>query len=628
MTTCGIYTFQILFHHHIIMFPIYLIENAKEPSSSRQAIDEELQNNPSNHLFHDTHSVMVGGESWTVTELTVKEAKLLEDSTNLQEARKREGVLDCGLGPTLNDGKARIVFAVSRRDQFQYFTYNDKNVLWGVRCLQVRDSFVPLRYTFSNPLLDKYRTLNPSTLSSTEEQLNEEVPLRLESYYKAPLLFSNLPPSRIITPGKRVPDFMELKLCQNDGSLCEYRKGLLVSKIKVVVEEHTLCKVQSKEGFSFEKKVEDFMGHELLKNFTVSSDAFKSNGTSYTALISTDHYPFVFPRTGPSFYTEDFSRTYTVRIEMTICCNLKKIPWHLSTRMNVDVAIEHHLSSSKPAFQPQLNDRVLLIDKIPRSPQTLLDVASTSAMRVSSIPSGCLSSSTVSIPRDDHIVALTTMNLPRWHDARYITFGSKRFKMSGDYALVMKEKGWSLVEYKNDKYIDTGHFLNLEDYTWFFQPYRYPYGCTRAGATLWLYLDYPYRVFSGSALEKYFTVKVDLKGKHKMGIHRFEMKLVQQKIHVLPGGTHEVKHKSWRLSPNCTTLSLWKGTTQVKYLCNVPKVEASVLSNTLYIGYRIYFTLTLKEEYYYHKLTNYMTFHVAEGGRSTIAVSPPPYRED
>lgn len=489
------------------MYPIYLIENAKTPSSSRQTVDEELQNNPSNYLFHDTHAVMVDGESWTLTGLTLKEAKLIEDTSYLQQARKREGVLDCGLGPTLNDGKARIVFAVSRLEQFQYCPrrFTDKNTLLGVRCLQIKDSLAPLEYAFSNTLLDKYRTLNPGTYSSTEGQLSDEVPLRLESYYKAPLLFSILPPSRIITPGSKVPTFMELRLCQNDGSLCDYRKGLLVSKIKLVVEEHTLCKIQSKEGFSFEKNVRDFVGHKLLKNFTILFSAFQSNGTSYTAPIPTDHYPFVFPRTGPSFYTEDFSRTYTVRIEMTICCNLKQVQWHLSTLMNVDVAIEHHLSSSKPAFQPVLEDYLLLIDKVPKSPLILLDVASTSAMRVSSIPSGCLSYSTISIPRDDHVVALTMINLPQWHDGKETSFGSKRFKMSGDYALVMTEKGWSLVEYKNDKYMDTGHFLNLEKFTWFIQPYPYSYSYpySKEGATLLLYLDHPYRVFSCSALEEY-----------------------------------------------------------------------------------------------------------------------------
>ncbi|PVH17039.1 uncharacterized protein CXQ87_004598 [Candidozyma duobushaemuli] len=113
-----------------------------------------------------------------------------------------------------------------------------------------------------------------------------------------------------------------------------------------------------------------------------------------------------------------------------------------------------------------------------------------------------------------------------------------------------------------------------------------------------------------------------------MDLDKLKIKLVQQKIHVLPGGTHEVKHRSWRLRPDCTTLSLYEGTSQVKYSCKVPKVEASVLSNTLYIGYKIYFTLRVKDGYDFHRLTNYWTIHVAEGGRSTIAVSPPPYREN
>ncbi|PVH17038.1 uncharacterized protein CXQ87_004597 [Candidozyma duobushaemuli] len=354
------------------MYPIYFIESLDNPNGFYRAVEEEIQKLPSNYITHDTFTVAANEKAWTVTGLLLKNVDVLEDTTSLEQARKKEGVFNFGSGPNLNDGKPRILFSLLRREQLHYnpgYTYWDtQKTILGIRCVHVGDSRIPLEYAVSQMSLPKYRKS-----SKPKKAVKSENPIFLSL-------------QSIVTAGASVADFLQLKLYQNEAFICRCQETFDATYVKVALEEHTWCKVLSKVGFKVQEEVREITLRDKEIYFTFKKSGFKTDGSRFSININDEVFNCELPNIGPSFISDDCARTYTLRIELTFYCTTGKCSSTLSTSINLDVAIENHVSTFKPLKQPQRKQTLLFFDKIPMTPNIVSDVASSTALRTTNVP--------------------------------------------------------------------------------------------------------------------------------------------------------------------------------------------------------------------------------------------------
>lgn len=502
-------------------------------------------------------------------------------------------------------------------------------------CLKLGDSLVPLEYALSNSLLNKYRALLPEPQSSVIEELNYDNPdsLELTSYYKKRELTFIISPSRIATPGASVPSFLELKILHHDTFLCSCQKDLSITHVKVILEEHSWCRVDSKATVDVQKEVRTLVLMDSLEQFKVHQNSFKSDGTNFALTVPAEVYDCKLPNIGPSFFSDPFSRTYKVRVEMSLLCETKTCSSKLSTLMSIDVALESHLSSLKPVFQPKKRDMLLFIERSPITPNVLLEVASLAASKVKKLSSHYLFHITTSIPRGDHVVGITAVYLSKVHRSTETSSSKTEFSCLERNALIMKPSGWSLTELKNDKYVDTGYFFNLSEFIFGIFPNpleRFP--SLKEGVDLVTYSYRPVRNYPGATLDDLVTFKINVKKDKSVYLYKIKIKLVKQQVQVNPGGTNMIKTESWTLLSKLTSLRYGEGSFLIPgdvILCKVPYLEPSVYSNSLVIGFWILITVdcTVNKEKDIH-LSNDFAIFTAKEDKNFLSITPPPYETD
>lgn len=614
------------------MYPIYFIESLDNPNGFYRAVEEEIQKLPSNYITHDTFTVAANEKAWTVTGLLLKNVDVLEDTTSLEQARKKEGVFNFGLGPNLNDGKPRILFSLLRREQLHYnpgYTYWDtQKTILGIRCVHVGDSRIPLEYAVSQMLLPKYRkSLKPKKAVKSENPIF----LLLQSCFKKKELWC-IPYSRIVTAGASVADFLQLKLYQNEAFICRCQETFDATYVKVALEEHTWCKVLSKVGFKVQEEVREITLRDKEIYFTFKKSGFKTDGSRFSININDEVFNCELPNIGPSFISDDCARTYTLRIELTFYCTTGKCSSTLSTLINLDVAIENHVSTFKPLKQPQRKQTLLFFDKIPMTPNIVLDVASSTALRTTNVPQ-CLGHQTCSLYCGNHVVAVTAVFLSEYHNTLNRLFScklTKNWRFPGEYAMVKRQRDWALVEDKNGHHIDTNLHFHFQSFVKFWHPYKISFYLKSWGVTLKSYYVDSSVAYPGLDLDKFLTLKVTVPENQTLKLIGLRVKLLQKKIRVLPGGLHDVKNKWFKLKRNTSQSSFYKtGTTKIdgsRYRCKIPNVEPSILSNGLLITYRLFVFLKFQKKNKTVFLGNGINLDMMTNETSCL-VLPPSYSE-
>lgn len=608
------------------MYPIYFIESLDKPNGFYRAVEEEIQKLPSNYITHETYTVAANQKAWTVTGLLLKNVDVVEDTTSLEQARKKEGVFNFGLGPYVYDGKPRIVFSLLRREQLHYDPLYPKQdtqkTILGTRCVHIGDSRIPLEYAVSQMLLSRYRkSLKPQKAVKSENPIF----LLLLSYYKSNKLWC-IPYSRIVTAGASLPDFLQLKLYQNEAFFCRCQEKFDVKYVKVVLEEHTWCKVLSKVGFKVQEEVREATLRDEEIYFTFRNP-FKFDGSRFSTSINDKVFECNLPNIGPSFISDDCARTYTLRTELTFHCTTGKCSSTLSSRINLDVAIEDNVSTFKPLKQPQRVQTLLFFDKIPMTPNIVQNVASYTALRTTNVPQ-CLGHQTCSLYRENHVVAVTAVFLSEYHKTLKRLLSCKSTKPGmREYAMVKRQRDWALVENINGHHIDTNLEFHFQKFLGFWHLYGRSYYQTSCGVSLKAYNVDSGVAYPGLDLDNFATFKVTVPENQKFKLIGLRVELLQKKIRVLPGGLHNCKTKSFKIK-KYTPQSCYfnSGTTQIdgwRYRCKIPNVEPTILSNGLIITYELFVYVKLESTRITVSLGN--SIHLDIMSETSCLVLPPSY---
>lgn len=579
------------------MYPIYFIESLDQPNGFYRAVEEEIQKLPSNYITHETYTVAANQKAWTVTGLLLKNVDVVEDTTSLEKARKNEGVFNFGLGPYLFDGKPRIVFSLLRREQLHYDPVypkqNTQKTILGTRCVHIGDLRIPLEYAVSQMLLSKYRkSLKPKKAVKSENPIF----LLLESYYKSNKLWC-IPHSRIVNAGASLPDFLQLKLYQNEPFFCRCQENFDVKYVKVVLEEHIWCKVLSKVGFKVQEEVREATLRDEEIYFTFRNP-FKFDGSRFSTSINDKVFECNLPNIGPSFISDDCARTYTLRTELTFYCTAGKCSSTLSTRINLDVAIEDNVSTIKPLKQPQRVQTLLFFDKIPMTPNIVQNVASYTALRTINVTQ-CMGHQTCSLYRENHVVAVTAVFLSEYHKTlkKLLSCKSTKSEMR-EYAMVKRQRDWALVENINGHHIDTNLEFHFQKFLKFWHPYGRNFYHTSCGVSLKSYYVDSGVAYPGLDLDNFVTFKLTVPEYERFKLIGLRAELIQKKVRVLPGGLHDVKTKCFKIKKHTPQLCFYdSGTTKIdglRYRCKIPNVEPTILSNGLVITYELFVCVKLE----------------------------------
>lgn len=615
------------------MYPLYFIANDNIPHSFPNAVRREIQANPSNYLFHDTHTVTHHDEFYTVTGVYLKKVNLTNNKLHIQSARKKEGILSCGLGPKFTDDKAKIVFSVTRLQQLYYNPSwsEDKTPFWGMLCLKIGISLIPLEYALSSPLLNNSRTLLLDYSKVVELNYDDPHSLKLTPYYKKREETFMIPYARIVTPGASVPSFLGLNLHHYDTFLCICQANLRITNVKVILEEHSWCRVDSETTVDVQKDVRTLVLMDSLEEHIISHDQFKNNGTGFTLNLPAEVYNCKLPNIGPSFFSDPLSRTYKVRVKMRLLCETRTCYSELSTLMNVDVALESHLSSLQQIYQPKKRDMRLFIERTPMGSNVLLEVANAVALKVKNLSSRYIYHITTAVLRKDHVVGITAVYLSEKHKSTEMS-SQTDFSCLDENAMIMKPNGWSLTELKNHQYVDTECFFDFPDLDNIRFPSPHQVASLDKRVKLVASSPPPVKHYPGATLDELVDLSIHVGDTMSVCLCNINIKLVKQQARVNPGGTNVVKTESWTLFSELTSSYFRKGVFHIlgeNFRCKIPDLEPSVFSSGLVITYWIFITVDCRVNMCSDlHMSNAFAIYTAQEDTEFLSVPPPPYKTE
>lgn len=581
------------------MTPVYLMDDYSDESKFQKWVADQIENDHSSYNSHDTHTYWLNGKQWKLTIIHLRELPLTDDISSIEKARKAEGIMDFGQGPNLEDGKTRVLFSIIRSRQLLMEPCPDKyenTGVWEMKCLHTMDERVPLEFGVTQSIDKKGLLLEQNSGDS------EPVFLKVEAQYYTPSQFSSTRHSNVVSSGALLSSFLDLQLEQTNAFFCRCRGKVSLTHILIKLHETTRCIVPHREGYGIQ---EDTRSTTLKDcNFTnccLDHSTFTSQGAAFIKYMALNEYNCNLPNVGPTFHSQNCSRTYALEIQLSFSCDSEySCSLVFSLLMDIDVAFKDHNTDLKAPAQVQKRLEYLSVQVLKLSSNIMNDVAGIMAKQLQSMDSRCLGYHTCSIAKGEYALVITTIFLPdklkkqifdiTWPRGKQVAFSDDEPR------LVLSNGRWKFEGpiHENIDGLILSPFLAVSRAS--------KLGCGICTSKYWLTCT---RVPGGRAFpgeDLYNLIEVYVHGNtnfNKICFKRIRVDLIQHTTQRTVDGSQAQKKKSINLCKK--RIKLWRSShgkldnTTGKFLrldnallnCRIPDVPPSLLSSSVHITYSV-----------------------------------------
>lgn len=280
-----------------------------------------------------TLGLLFQGEHHQVTEFVVRNLELAKDpdlKIHIEKARMRNGVTSFGAGPDF--GNPMLVFEVI----YMYYTFDWSNLEMPMpivgRCLiavgEERQLFPGPKFPMSHQL---HGFGSEMDMGTTHNIAGSGRRLEFRAEFKQAAWIHQEAYFRIVVPGMYVPSFLPLSLQilgkrSSDNML---KEPFHLTNIRVDLLEFSCVPSKYTEATDIRSKV-------LFEKET----SMEINSLNSKLMIPPTMYDCVIPQVGPTFFIGGFTRTYGLKITLSICN--KRVP-----RFNVSAFIELHVAQKR-----------------------------------------------------------------------------------------------------------------------------------------------------------------------------------------------------------------------------------------------------------------------------------------
>ncbi|PSK39439.1 hypothetical protein C7M61_002052 [Candidozyma pseudohaemuli] len=280
-----------------------------------------------------TLGLLIQGEHHQVTELVVKNSEMAKDpdlKILIEKARMKNGVNSFGAGPDF--GNPLLVFEVLH----MYHTFDWSNLEMPMpivaRCLiavgEERQLFPGPKFPMSHQL---HGFGSEMDMGTTHNIARSGRRLEFRAEFKQATWIHQEAYFRIVVPGMYVPSFLPLSLQilgerSSDNML---KERFHLTKIRVDLLEFSCVPSKYTEATDTRSMV-------LVEKET----SMEINSLNSKIMIPPTMYDCVIPQVGPTFFIGGFTRTYGLKLTLSICN--KRGP-----RFNVSAFIELHVAQRR-----------------------------------------------------------------------------------------------------------------------------------------------------------------------------------------------------------------------------------------------------------------------------------------
>lgn len=425
------------------MTPYYLIDDHCNESKFQKWVADQIENDPSNYSSHDTHTYWLNGKDWKLTTFEMRELPLIDDNSAIEKARQAEGTMDLGQGPNLDDGKIRVLYSTLRFKQLLMEPCPDKyenTAVWEMKCLHTVDERVPLEFGVKKPKDGYVLWLEPYGEDS------EPVFLKVAAEYHTPNEFRSSSNANVVSAGASLSTFLNVRLKQSNAFLCRCQGTVSITNVVVKLHETTRCIVPHNGGFGIQEDTRSAtLKDTKITDCCLDHSTFTSKGASFFKYMAVDQYKCNLPNLGPTFHSQNCSRTYTLEIQVSFSCNSEKSCSLTSAlKIDLDVALKDHNTDLKALEQVQKRQDYLSVKVLKLSSNIMNDVAGIMARQLQSMESWCLGYHACTIAMGEYALVVTTIFLPDKLKKQHfnITWPCKQVAFSNEPRLVLINGTW------------------------------------------------------------------------------------------------------------------------------------------------------------------------------------------
>lgn len=370
---------------------LFFLKNNEDQSYLEKEVTTMLEADPSTFRGHDSSSFKVGDTVWTMTALQLPRGSV-RYSKNLpaiEGARKREGMLVLGSGPNFKDGRCRLVYSFIHPWQLAVDPFgllkksafvsklDSHGSIFGFRCLRVGDLRIPHEPGVRNIHTNAFYGCSANQVLSNcpAEELGTKAALNGRLHFFLPQDNRSVYPYIIVAPCTKVLDFLVPTLRTDMPLFCNCLTGLTVNRIKVTLKEYTSCKVKRGSSLDIETEVRSIVLQDRVLNDKIDWSDFEKRDGFIIATPPKSLYCCWLPNLGPTFFSDNCTRTYAIRFSISVECTNQRCSSEFWAEIKINVAVEDHNSSLR-LRQPQLKkvQDMVFFDECPWSPSVLQDV--------------------------------------------------------------------------------------------------------------------------------------------------------------------------------------------------------------------------------------------------------------
>lgn len=569
---------------------LYFIHKGRQLDSITAEFTKEVESYP-NFDYLKTHTTVFGGQYWVVHISSLTNLPLHISKEPIEEVRKKEGIQGFGEGPRLKDVNGKVVFSIARLDQFYINPIPesrkaDRDRLWGLRCLQIKDERIPLDFPISRILLD-----NPQKvfydLKLLFEEIDSTIHVGLEARYKKPQCFESMTPGNIACPDASLSEFVQLQLVLKDA---EFSEGSLDS-LSVILEEHTTCPVAFEDEIRMLKDVRSMKICQKNINIDFTLRLFSSVDNSFTFPLQICGCKL--PNLGPSFYSNNCARSYTLKFILSIKDPLNNLK--VSALLNIDVALVDYKAQVGNVAHLR-KERDFLHLEICDNSSAAHDISASVLKRISNLPWSFYGFQTIAAKRGDRVYAITIFNLSevKIRDLSSLWFGQYRrqatIAQKNDFSLVPTGTCWEVRDQSLNT-LDGTLQIAVSDRLAVFKSGYYPLNILHFHDLdlIATYLRGKY-VLPGMSFESIVSLKVDYSGEKAPKVDYISIQLIEQTVRLTRSGPLSEKRHIHLAYQHEVKTTVYRNSSSRKWysnICKVPNLAPTVYSSTFQRGYSI-----------------------------------------
>ncbi|QWU89303.1 hypothetical protein CA3LBN_003626 [Candidozyma haemuli] len=549
---------------------LYFFKKAEDQKEVEDEVASVIKRYPKAYASHEVYAFAGDNTMWMMTDLELRtpDSSSLDEKAIVKEARRKEGISYLGSGPTLNDSNCRLVQCVTERqslnvDPLEALGDNalntpiDDRALYELYCLWVGKKRIPFQPGITRKSVFSWHDIRsqPSSTVVVEPQDSKndhpiEATLMVDYNFDQDVEFSQL--SNVVCPGKMITDF-NIRLHSKKPAFCGCIRGIVLRRIVVKLKEFTSCKVPVNGTFAVCKDVKDETLRDTKFKFSISPDHFDRTPGEASVVIHSKFHECRLPYLGPSFSSENCSRTYALQYEVSFECT-----WRIcSSRFVALIGIGVPVPESTKA--------------------------------------GILGYQTISVSdKKGSVLTTTTISLLDPPAKTEKPFSYLDVKIDPACALVYRKDGYSLCSGSQVK-LEKSLWLSLYD----------SYDFLPKNPNYFVLVVQKEEVVPGMRFEEAFKISIITEEAKPLGISNIDITIVEKTV-IMEGQKQSCTERSFPLLKKCLGILFgvslpWhpSGNKQYEYplpgeitKCQIPRLAPSLASSTMHRDYFLVVTIT------------------------------------